>query len=108
MQSRNNYRAQDLLAQVYTVPWWFDSIGGKYLTAFISDLIPPARVAQHLRYLGPKILSLYPSSLQALMPHVDEFRSSLNLALRIRNTRRVPPVSNATAARRARPRRMLL
>ncbi|WP_164066611.1 hypothetical protein, partial [Serratia marcescens] len=66
---------------VYTVPWWFDSIGGDYPTAFISNLIPPARVAQHLRYLGPKILSLYPSSLDALMPHVDEFRSSLNLAV---------------------------
>ncbi|WP_163574397.1 hypothetical protein, partial [Klebsiella pneumoniae] len=76
-----NYRAEDLLAHVYTVPWWFDSIGGDYPTAFISNLIPPARVAQHLRYLGPKILSLYPSSLDALMPHVDEFRSSLNLAV---------------------------
>jgi phenylacetate-CoA ligase len=81
MQSGSNYRAEDLLAHVYTVPWWFDSIGGKYPTAFISNLIPPARVAQHLRYLGPKILSLYPSSLDALMPHVDEFRSSLNLAV---------------------------
>ena len=81
MQSGSNYREQDLLAHVYTVPWWFDSIGGKYPTAFISNLIPPARVAQHLRYLGPKILSLYPSSLDALMPHADEFRSSLNLAV---------------------------
>ncbi|GAB6996396.1 MAG: hypothetical protein CFE30_29815 [Bradyrhizobium sp. PARBB1] len=81
MQSGGNYRAEDLLAHVYTVPWWFDSIGGDYPTAFISNLIPPARVAQHLRYLGPKILSLYPSSLDALMPHVDEFRSSLNLAV---------------------------
>jgi phenylacetate-CoA ligase len=81
MQSGNNYREEDLLAHVYTVPWWFDSIGGKYPTAFVSNIIPPARVAQHLRYLGPKILSLYPSSLDALMPHVDEFRSSLNLAV---------------------------
>ena len=63
------------------MPWWFDSIGGKYPTAFISNLIPPARVAQHLRYLAPKVLSLYPSSLEALMPHVDEFRSSLKLAV---------------------------
>lgn len=81
MQSGGNYRAQDLLAHVYTVPWWFDSIGGNYPTAFISNLIPPARVAQHLRYLGPKIVSLYPSSLDALMPHVDEFRGSLKLAV---------------------------
>jgi phenylacetate-CoA ligase len=81
MQSGNNYREEDLLTHVYTVPWWYDSIGGKYPTAFISNLIPPARVAQHLRYLGPKILSLYPSSLEALMPHVDEFCSSLSLAV---------------------------
>jgi phenylacetate-CoA ligase len=81
MQSGNNYREEDLLAHVYTVPWWYDSIGGKYPTAFISNLIPPARVAQHLRYLGPRMLSLYPSSLDALMPHVDEFSSALNLAV---------------------------
>ena len=59
MQSGGNYRENDLLAHVYTVPWWFDSIGGKYPTAFISNMIPPARVAQHLRYLGPRMLSLY-------------------------------------------------
>ena len=81
MQSGGNYHEADLLAHVYTVPWWFDSIGGKYPTAFVSNIIPPARVAQHLRYLGPKMLSLYPSSLEALMPHVDDFRSSLKLAV---------------------------
>jgi phenylacetate-CoA ligase len=81
MQSGGNYQETDLLAHVYTVPWWFDSIGGKYPTAFVSNIIPPARVAQHLRYLGPKLLSLYPSSLEALMPHVDEFRSSLKVAV---------------------------
>ena len=46
MQSGMRYSPDDLLAHVYTVPWWFDSIGGKYQTAFISNLIPPARVAQ--------------------------------------------------------------
>jgi phenylacetate-CoA ligase len=81
MQSGGNYQETDLLAHVYTVPWWFDSIGGKYPTAFVSNIIPPARVAQHLRYLGPKLLSLYPSSLEGLMPHVDEFRSSLKVAV---------------------------
>src|SRR5262249_21355673 len=81
LQSGLKYRAEDLLTHVYTVPWWFDSIGGKYQTAFISNLIPPSRVAQHLRYLGPKILSLYPSNLEGLMPHADEFSSSLYLAV---------------------------
>ena len=81
MQSGNDYRENDLLAHVYTVPWWYDSIGGKYPTAFISNLIPPARVAQHLRYLAPRTLSLYPSNLDALMPHVDEFKSTLNVVV---------------------------
>jgi phenylacetate-CoA ligase len=81
LQSGGKYRPEDLLTHVYTVPWWFDSIDGKYQTAFISNLIPPARVAQHLRYLGPKVLSLYPSNLEGLMPHADEFSSSLYLAV---------------------------
>src|SRR6185437_7460973 len=66
---------------VYTVPWWFDSIDGWYQTAFISNLIPSARVAQHLRELNTHILSLYPSNLEALMPYADEFSSSLYLAV---------------------------
>jgi phenylacetate-CoA ligase len=81
MQSGGKYGPDDLLTHVYTVPWWFDSIGGEYQMAFISNLMPPARVAQHLRELGSDILSLYPSNLDALMPHVDEFSSSLYLAV---------------------------
>ena len=81
MQSGNDYKENDLLAHVYTVPWWYDSIGGKYPTAFISNLIPPSRVAKHLRYLAPRTLSLYPSSLDGLMPHVDEFKSTLNVVV---------------------------
>jgi phenylacetate-CoA ligase len=81
MQSGGRYAPDDLLAHVYTVPWWFDSIGGKYQTAFISNLIPPARVAQHLRSLAPEVLSLYPSNLDALMPYAEEFASSLYLAV---------------------------
>jgi phenylacetate-CoA ligase len=81
LQSGGRYASQDLLTHVYTVPWWFDSIAGKYQTSFISNLIPPARVAQYLRELGPQVLSLYPSNLEALMPHVEEFSSSLYLAV---------------------------
>jgi phenylacetate-CoA ligase len=81
LQSGLRYGADDLLTHVYTVPWWIDSIGGKYQTAFISNLMPPARVAQHLHDLDTQVLSLYPSSLEALMPHVDQFASSLYLAV---------------------------
>jgi phenylacetate-CoA ligase len=81
LQSGGRYSEQDLLTHVYTVPWWYDSIGGKYQMSFISNLIPPNRVAQHLRRLSPQILSLYPSNLEALMPHADEFAASLYLTV---------------------------
>lgn len=81
LQSGGRYRREDLLTHVYTVPWWFDSIDGWYQTAFISNLIPSARVAQHLRELNTHILSLYPSNLEALMPYADEFSSSMYLAV---------------------------
>jgi phenylacetate-CoA ligase len=81
MQSGGNYSRKDLLAHVYTVPWWFSSVGEHYRMAFISNLIPPARVAQNLRKIAPKILSCYPSNLEALVPHAQEFNSSLCLAV---------------------------
>jgi phenylacetate-CoA ligase len=81
LQSAGRYAADDLLTHVYTVPWWFDSIDGKYQTAFISNLMPPARVARCLRELGSQILSLYPSNLDALMRHAQEFSSSLYLVV---------------------------
>ena len=81
IQSGNKYRPEDLLAHVYTVPWWYDSVGGKYPTAFISNVIPPARVATHLREIAPRILSCYPSNLEALVPHAEEFNSDLYLAV---------------------------
>jgi phenylacetate-CoA ligase len=81
LQSGLKYRPNDLLTHVYTVPWWFPSIGDKYRTAFISNLIPPSRVAEHLRRLSPQILSLYPSNLEALTPYVEDFAEPLYLAV---------------------------
>jgi len=81
LQSGLKYSPDDLLTHVYTVPWWFPSIGDSYRSAFISNLIPPARVAEHLRTLSPEILSLYPSNLESLMPFADKFRESLYLAV---------------------------
>jgi phenylacetate-CoA ligase len=75
------YRPDHLLAHVYTVPWWFSSVGGEYPTAFISNLLPPKQVASHLRDLAPRIVSCYPSNLEALMPHADEFSAGLYLAV---------------------------
>ncbi len=81
LQSGLKYGPSDLLTHVYTVPWWFPSIGKDYVGAFISSVIPPERVAQHLKNLGPKILSCYPSNLEALLPYADEFAGSLYLAV---------------------------
>ena len=81
MQSGGKYKREDLLAHVYTVPWWFSSVGDDYKMAFISNLIPPARVAQHLRTIAPRILSCYPSNLEALVPHAKEFSSTLCVAV---------------------------
>lgn len=81
LQSGGRYASDDLLTHVYTVPWWFDSVDGKYQTAFISNLIPSARVAEHLCELQPQVLSIYPSNLDALMPHADELPRSLYLAV---------------------------
>jgi phenylacetate-CoA ligase len=81
LQSGLKYCPNDLLAHVYTVPWWFDSCGGKYPTAFVSNVLPPTQVARHLRELKPRVLSLYPSNLEGLMPHADQFNANLYLAV---------------------------
>jgi phenylacetate-CoA ligase len=81
LQSGLKYCPNDLLTHVYTVPWWYDSVGGNYPTAFISNLLPPKQVARHLRDLAPRILSCYPSNLEALVPHAAEFRAPLYLAV---------------------------
>jgi phenylacetate-CoA ligase len=81
LQSGLKYGPRDLLTHVYTVPWWFPSIGRDYVGAFISSVIPPDRVAKHLAKMSPEILSCYPSNLEALLPYADEFRSSLYLAV---------------------------
>jgi phenylacetate-CoA ligase len=81
LQSGLKYSPRDLLTHVYTVPWWFPSIGRDYRGAFISSVIPPDRVAKHLANLSPGILSCYPSNLEALLPYADEFKSSLYLAV---------------------------
>jgi phenylacetate-CoA ligase len=81
LQSGLKYGPADLLTHVYTVPWWFPSVGSDYRGAFISSVIPPDRVAQHLAKMGPQILSCYPSNLEALIPHADKFSENLYLAV---------------------------
>lgn len=81
MQSGLKYRPDDLLMHVYTVPWWYSSVGGQYPTGFISNVIPPAQVAMHLHKIAPQILSCYPSNLEALLPYAEQFKQNLYLAV---------------------------
>jgi phenylacetate-CoA ligase len=81
LQSGLKYRPDDLLVHVYTVPWWFPSIGDDYHSAFISSVLPPDRVAQHLGEMSPQILSCYPSNLETFLPYADKYASSLYLAV---------------------------
>jgi phenylacetate-CoA ligase len=81
LQSNRRYRADHMLAHVYTVPWWYNSLDGRYPMSFISNVIPPMRVARHLSEIEPYILSCYPSNLEALLAYKDEFSASLYLAV---------------------------
>lgn len=72
LQTGGNYYPDDLVAHVYTVPWWVDSIDGDYQSIFISSLISPSEIAQILDEICPDILSLYPSNLSAILPYLSK------------------------------------
>jgi phenylacetate-coenzyme A ligase PaaK-like adenylate-forming protein len=71
LQSSSKYEQDHLLTHIYTVPWWFDSIGGRYKTAFVSSLIRPEKITEILGRLRPHVISLYPTNLESLMSHLD-------------------------------------
>lgn len=94
LQSSLRYGPDDLLTYIYTVPWWIDSIDGRFRSAFISGLMPPAAVARHLRRLAPQVLSCYPTNLHSLLPHAHRLKQgALHLAV-------VHSEQSAPAARR--------
>jgi phenylacetate-CoA ligase len=76
LQTGMKYAADHLAAHIYTVPWWFDSVGEDFINAFISSLNPPERTSSILRELRPSVISCYPTNLRALVPHRDEFMHS--------------------------------
>ena len=77
------YSKEHVVAHVYTVPWWVDSLGnGDYQNIFISSLIDPKEIAKILEEVKPDILSLYPTNLQALIPFLsEEVKNKLILAV---------------------------
>jgi phenylacetate-CoA ligase len=82
LQSAGRYQKSDTIAHVYTVPWWVDSLNAKgdYPTVFISSLIKPSVIGEILSKVKPDILSLYPSNLETILPHLTpEVRRGLKL-----------------------------
>ncbi|HVT62415.1 MAG TPA: hypothetical protein VHD33_02865, partial [Legionellaceae bacterium] len=81
LQSNGKYTASDVIANVYTVPWWLDRIGdADYSNIFISSLLAPEKIGTILAEIQPEILSLYPSNLVSIMPHFNP-KSLANLQL---------------------------
>jgi phenylacetate-CoA ligase len=76
LQSGLRFLPQDEAAFVYTVPWPTPSIGGKYISHFISSLIPPQEIARILSHLKASVLSLYPSVFESILPFVDIWKHS--------------------------------
>ncbi len=73
LQSEGKYSEEDIIAHVYTVPWWIDSLEGRYQSVFISSLIKPEEIAEILNNeVKPDILSLYPTNLRSIIPFLSE------------------------------------
>lgn len=68
LQSGGCYDKDHTLTHVYTVPWWFPSVGGDYAAPFISSLVRPEKIAEYLSGLKSQIISLYPTNLESLLP----------------------------------------
>lgn len=82
LQSGLKYSRDHMTAMIYTVPWWFESIGDDFRSAFISGLITPETSSRILNELKPHIISCYPTNLKALLPFRDSIdRSNLYLAI---------------------------
>lgn len=79
LQTGGDYKQSDTIAHVYTVPWWIDHYGDDaYQNIFVSSLIEPQKIAKILDEIKPDVLSLYPSNLASLLPHLgDEMKSKL-------------------------------
>jgi phenylacetate-CoA ligase len=73
LQTGGKYHKHDTIAHVYTVPWWVHSLNSSddYPTVFISSLIKPNEIGRIVSNIRPEILSLYPSNLESILPHLS-------------------------------------
>lgn len=83
LQNRGIYSKDHIVAHIYTVPWWVDSLGDEeYQTIFISSLIPPEVIGRILEEVNPDIMSIYPTNLHSILPYIsDRVKDKLFLAV---------------------------
>lgn len=83
LQSNGLYKPTDVITHVYTVPWWVDHLKkDEYQNIFISSLINSKKIAEIIDEINPKILSLYPSNLESILPFITEkTKENLNLVV---------------------------
>ncbi len=82
LQSGLRYAHDHMAAMIYTLPWWFESVGDEFRSAFVSGVIPPQPMAEILAELDPHVMSCYPTNLKALLDLDRPFRGdNLHLAV---------------------------
>jgi len=94
LQSGSPVNTSDILASVYTVPWYVQSIGGRYANHFISSLIKSDHIATILARLDPDFLAIYPSVLNSLLISAAPWRPE-SLRLVVTNSEQSTSASRA-------------
>jgi phenylacetate-CoA ligase len=69
LQSGLKFTAKHMTSMIYTVPWWFETVGDDFVSAFISGIIHPEKVTQILNEVKPHVISCYPTTLKGLIPY---------------------------------------
>ena len=76
LQSGLKFTAKHMTSMIYTVPWWFETVGDDFVSAFISGIIHPEKVTQILNEVKPHVISCYPTTLKGLIPYWQNWDSS--------------------------------
>jgi len=63
LQNAQNYKPEDRILYIYTLPWWITSINGKYEQDFLPTTASVEEVVKKIKQTKPKIISTYPTYL---------------------------------------------
>ena len=66
MQSGGEYCADDTILYIYTCPWWFNNIGGKYKQEFLPTTTKVEDAVEYIKKTRPKFISTYPTYLEKI------------------------------------------